>query len=79
MSALVAVNGPIVAGVEGIVSVRPAAGITGGMGRLKATEVAMDDGVAPLASTVTSAVPSMAVLPSAAAALAIAAGMTTEV
>jgi len=74
----VAVKGPTVPGVGGRFSVIPVDGIGLGRGALIAiSPAATVAGVAPVASTLTTAVPVIAVFPSAAAADAIDDGMVT--
>ena len=75
MAPPVAVKGPTVAGVAGRASVIPAAGTGLGMGALIVTGGAVTDaGVAPVASTLSVAVPVIDEFPSAAAAPAMALG-----
>jgi hypothetical protein len=74
----VAVKGPTVPGVDGRLSAMPVDGIGLGRGALMAISPAETvAGVAPVASTLTTAVPVIAVFPSAAAAEAIDDGMVT--
>jgi hypothetical protein len=76
----VAVKGPTVPGVEGRLSVIPVDGTGLGRGALMAiSPAATVAGVAPAASTLTIAVPVIAVFPNAAAAEAIDDGMVTRV
>jgi len=78
MAPPVAVNGPTVPGVEGRFSVMPVDGIGLGRGALMAISPAESDaGVAPVASTLTTAVPAIAVFPSAWAADAMDEGRVT--
>jgi hypothetical protein len=78
MASPVAVKGPTVPGVDGRFSVMPVDGIGLGRGTLMAMSPAeIVAGLAPLASTLTTAVPEIAVFPSAAAAEAIEDGMVT--
>jgi hypothetical protein len=78
MASPVAVKGPTVPGVEGSSSVMPVDGTGLGRGALMAMSPADTvAGVAPVASTLTTAVPVIAVFPSAAAAEAIDDGMVT--
>ena len=73
-----AVKGPTVPGVEGRLSVRPVDGTGLGIGALMVIGgAATDAGVAPVASTLTWAVPVMAEFPSAAAADTIELGSDT--
>jgi hypothetical protein len=75
-----AVKGPTVPATGGITSSMPEAGMGLGSAASKAMEpVEIELGVAPLASTAAVAVPTMSVLPRAAAADAIAFGMPTWV
>ena len=73
-----AVKGPTVPGVEGRTSVRPVDGTGLGMGALMVmVGAATDAGVAPVASTLSVAVPAMAEFPRAAAAETIELGRST--
>jgi hypothetical protein len=75
-----AVKGPMVFAVGGITRRTPVDGIGLGSAMLKLIDpVAIDDGVAPVASTAAVAVPAMELLPSAAAADAIEDGSVTWV
>ncbi len=69
MAPPVAVKGPTDAGVEGNINVRPVAGTGLGIGALMTRlPLEIEAGVAPVASTLVTAVPAMAEFPSAAAA-----------
>jgi hypothetical protein len=76
----VAVKGPTVCAVEGTDKVTPAEGTGLGMVTVKSSgPTFVVAGVAPVASTLVTALPVMAVFPRAAAAAAMAAGMSTTV
>ena len=75
-----AVNGPTVWGVAGSASNRPAEGTGDGIGAsIEMEGAATAAGVAPVASTLSAAVPVMAEFPNAAAAPTIEAGRATVV